>query len=169
MTDRESTWAATLAKPECDTTRLVHADAVQEAGDDELAALIRVGVPCGCVYLKDGQVFANKMECGPCEGKHWLHRCEHEGCRAAGRLCVLEGVARDPGPNDPDIEEWLCGEHAVIHGYCPVCGSFWGGISSFEVNGICDHCRDQFDADYEEEREFEDEHQDNFYGDDFEP
>jgi hypothetical protein len=38
-----------------------------------------------------------------------------------------------------------------------MCGSFWGGISSFEVNGICDHCADQLEADYEEEREWEDE------------
>lgn len=147
MNNRDATFAATLAAPECDTTRLAHADAVQEAGDESLAALIRVGVPCGCIYLHNGQVFANTPDCERCQGKAWLRRCEHEGCRSSGRLCILEGHVN----GEPDnVEEYFCGEHAGENGYCPACGFFCGGISSFDFNGICDICRDQIEADFDD-------------------
>jgi uncharacterized protein (TIGR02996 family) len=147
MIDRDATFAAVLANPECDTTRLAHADAVQEAGDETLAALIRAGVPCGCIYLHNGQVFANTPDCERCQGKAWLRRCEQEGCRLSGRRCVLEGVS---GGERDDVIEFFCGEHAPANGYCCACGSYWGGIDSFENSGLCDHCRDQIEADFDD-------------------
>lgn len=50
MNDPDALLAAVLADPTCDTTRLVYADAVQEAGDDARSEFIRGGialVACG--------------------------------------------------------------------------------------------------------------------------
>lgn len=154
MSDVTATLAATLANPECDTTRLAHADAIQEStGDESLAALIRAGVPCGCIYLHNGMVCASTPDCGTCQRKLWLRRCEHEGCRNAGRLCVLEVWERDPGPDDKDTEEFFCPAHAPEHGYCSACGAFWSGIDSFENSGLCDPCADEIENDYEDSPE----------------
>jgi hypothetical protein len=69
-------------------------------------------------------------------------KCQHERCEHAGDECTI----KDEHGNDV-VDGHYCGEHAALHGFCPCCGDFWGGISSFEMNGICDHCKDELDAD----------------------
>lgn len=48
--------------------------------------------------------------------------------------------------NDDDVE-FLCNSCNDGTFYCQCCGRFSAGISSFEVSGICDNCRDQIEAD----------------------
>lgn len=164
MTDLEALLKAVVDNPGDDTPRLVLADKVHDGGDEELATYLRGAVAvCSCVWFDaDTESHRYQPDCSFCSGRKFVPRCQHEGCRNGGRLCVLEGWERDPGPDDKDTEEYFCGAHAVLNGYCPACGSFWGGVNSFELNGICDHCADQFDADYEEEREWEDEQRDEW-------
>jgi hypothetical protein len=60
--------------------------------------------------------------------------CQHYGCKEMGFACYLP---------DPEYEpEYFCSEHAFDHGYCKMCGSFNGGIESFEFinGGYCDEC-----------------------------
>lgn len=168
--DEELMRAAVLDHPEDDTIRLAYADVVQER-DEQLAALIRSRLPCmvchttgyidppfvGTSTPGGEPIDYDGYECGACIKQGWVPFCQHEGCRSAGRLCVMQGWPRITGPDDPDIEEWFCREHAAAHGYCPCCGSFNAGIDSFERSGICDHCADQLEDDSEEEREWEDE------------
>jgi predicted amidophosphoribosyltransferase len=75
--------------------------------------------------------------------------CEHEGCTDEGDPCFLT----DDPPDTPSYH--FCAEHAFEEGFCPVCGTFWGGIESFDFGpGVCEHCAaemDEYDADYESE------------------
>lgn len=73
-------------------------------------------------------------------------------CDAPG--CFQPGMACDPPTTDPDAPpeypDFFCADHARANGYCPVCGQFWGGISTFEAWGLCDHCRDELRDDSDE-------------------
>ena len=72
-------------------------------------------------------------------------KCEHEGCGKPAGLYQF-----DQGP-----EEYLCPEHAHAHGFCYLCGEFWGGICSFDCGtGLCEHC--QSEVDYAEDDDDED-------------
>lgn len=73
-------------------------------------------------------------------------KCQHDGCDNPGEECTLKN---EQGVDVTD--GYYCGSHAADHGFCPVCGDFWGGISSFEMNGMCDHCRDELRKDDPEE------------------
>ena len=139
MSNRSAMFAAVVANPDDDTTRLVYADAVQEAGDEPLAQLIRVGVLCGCVA---GGRLQGVESCYSCGNKGWIHRCQEPECRFAGIPCEIGDLSEFEQPT-----EFFCGDHASKHGYCGCCGSFWGGIDSFEATGLCDHCRDQLRED----------------------
>lgn len=162
--DEELMLAAVLGSPEDDSIRLAYADAVQENGDEERAAMIRSRLPCmvcrttghtdppfvGTSTPGGEPIDYDRSPCSWCAAKGWLPFCQYEGCRNAGRLRVIEGWARDPEPDEPDVEEWFCGEHAAEAGYCPSCGSFWGGVDSFERRGICDHCREPDEPAYDD-------------------
>lgn len=52
-----------------------------------------------------------------------------------------------------EYKERFCGEHAHEHGYCRGCGEFWAGVENFDFNrsGLCPHCQDQVDADFNDE------------------
>lgn len=64
--------------------------------------------------------------------------CERDGCEHEGIDCYLP----DDGPERPFAV--LCGEHAFESGFCKFCGSFWGGIESFEFGtGYCEDCEFQ--------------------------
>lgn len=71
--------------------------------------------------------------------------CQHAGCTGEWLEC-------DPldGESEP---ERFCRDHLSNHGYCKICRVFWGGISSFEVRGICDHCHNALEQ--EDERKFD--------------
>ena len=72
--------------------------------------------------------------------------CEHEGCDSTDIIeCYL-----------PDGEfHAYCFVHAGPAGFCQYCGSFWGGVESFEFihPNVCDDCQtemelnDVYDAD----------------------
>lgn len=71
-----------------------------------------------------------------------LAPCQHEGCDRPGMYCTnLAAFEEEWGP------EFYCSEHAPQHGYCQACGDFWGGISSFEATGFCDHCWSEWSDD----------------------
>lgn len=69
------------------------------------------------------------------------HKCEHEGCFKDGSVeCHV------PAEQDIELIEHLCQDHAYEVGYCTLCGSFWGGIESFDFNNpqmLCENCLDQ--------------------------
>lgn len=163
-TDRASLFQAVKAAPDDDTVRLVYADAVQESGDEELASLIRVGVLCWCERSAHPWKMHGVDRCYTCGDKGWVRRCQEDECRRDALTCVVEGHVN--GERD-DIEEYYCGEHAPLHGYCSACGAFCTGIDSFEALGICDPCRDEL-REYDEE---DDDWADVEYGadEDFEP
>jgi predicted amidophosphoribosyltransferase len=72
--------------------------------------------------------------------------CEHEECTAEGQPCFLI----DDQPDTPSYH--FCAEHAFEEGFCPVCGTFWGGIESFDFGpGICEHCTAEMNEDGDEE------------------
>jgi len=75
--------------------------------------------------------------------KHKLHRCAEDACWRKGSDCYLP----DGQPGVPD--EWYCWEHAASAGYCRSCGSFNGGIESFDCgrSGLCENCDYQWRAD----------------------
>ncbi len=67
----------------------------------------------------------------------------------------------------PELEDeesttavFYCRKHAVEHGFCEVCGTFCGGLESFEFGnqrGFCDQCWESIEAiddDYDDEDEF---------------
>ena len=66
--------------------------------------------------------------------------CQHEGCnRQDTTRCHLHLYTGGT------IIEYYCAEHCQQHGYCWLCGEFYGGIGSFEYSksGLCPDCRDQ--------------------------
>lgn len=83
--------------------------------------------------------------------------CEHNGCNknADVQCCVPE--LDNTGIN---VIEYLCEEHAYESGYCTLCGSFWGGIESFDFNNpshICENCQEQIqDEDFDSYEDIED-------------
>jgi hypothetical protein len=54
--------------------------------------------------------------------------------------------------HDATEVEYFCGEHCFEHGYCHGCGYFWAGVNAFDFDrgGLCPHCRDQVNADFNE-------------------
>lgn len=85
---------------------------------------------------------------------HWLkqkfHRCSHEGCWEKGIDCYL------PDNVDGNPDEWVCAAHAQVAGYCYACGTFWGGIESFDFrrSGLCDNCESDLHAEDFDEDDF---------------
>lgn len=80
------------------------------------------------------------------------HKCEHEGCFKDGSVeCHV------PAEQDIELIEHLCPDCAYGYGYCSLCGSFWGGIESFDFNNpshLCEHCQEQIkDENCEEDEE----------------
>lgn len=64
-----------------------------------------------------------------------INRCQwYEGCNYEGEKWYF----------DHDESENYCYEHAGESGFCLWCGTFYGGVESFEFNNpgkICDNCR----------------------------
>jgi hypothetical protein len=79
-------------------------------------------------------------------------KCQHDGCENDGEECYLSCVDRDTEQDVPD--GYYCGDHAADHGFCPCCGEFWGGIGTFEMRGICDHCHDELEDEIDEHLEY---------------
>lgn len=77
-------------------------------------------------------------------------QCEHEGCEIAIGLTACFFPDNESG--EPD--EYFCTNHAPEHGFCYLCGTFNGGIESFDfaaalggIDGVCEQCFDQLDGD----------------------
>ena len=69
-----------------------------------------------------------------------------------GQRCTKQGMPcwLDDDPED-DPNCYACGEHAQPMGFCACCGSFWGGIESFDFgNGLCENCNAEFDDEDED-------------------
>jgi hypothetical protein len=60
-----------------------------------------------------------------------LPRCEIEGCEGIG---FMVGHGLEP-------EHYYCPKHAHERGWCWRCGGFFGGVESFEFDGMCDDCQ----------------------------
>lgn len=82
-------------------------------------------------------------------------RCQHPGCKEPGIFCFV-----DYGRNTPEYAAFYCWNHAGQYGFCKICGSFWGGIESFEFHhpDICDFCWDEIhdDFDYDDPSYYDD-------------
>jgi len=60
-----------------------------------------------------------------------------EGCTEPALGCCY--------PDDDQPSEFYCCTHAAENGFCWLCGTFCGGLESFEFfhPGLCDQCYDQ--------------------------
>lgn len=78
----------------------------------------------------------------------YLPACEWaQGCAEAAIACYSSDGWLD---TPRTVSEHLCHEHAAEAGYCCVCGLFSSGIDSFDWGdppGMCETCRDEFEAD----------------------
>lgn len=72
-----------------------------------------------------------------------MARCEY--VNAAGQRCDGDAVVDCILPTEtiPIELEHLCVEHAVLSGYCCMCGTFWAGVDSYDfirIKGVCENC-----------------------------
>lgn len=67
--------------------------------------------------------------------------CQHDGCEEVGTFCYLYDH-----DEERDVFEYYCAEHAQEHGYCYMCGNFWGGTEDFDFSssGMCSNCRSEY-------------------------
>lgn len=73
-------------------------------------------------------------------------KCQTEGCEETEIVhCWV---------HDLELDMWhhctYCTEHCHENGFCYCCGSFWGGIESFDFmnpSKLCEHCLDQIESD----------------------
>ena len=75
--------------------------------------------------------------------------CHEPGCTEHGMACWLPDYYGTGGTR-PDA--YYCHRHIEHTGFCKGCGSFWGGIESFDFAlhgypGYCDNCAFQLRAD----------------------
>ena len=70
-----------------------------------------------------------------------MNICEHPLCTNLGMECE---VPYDPVGKDPEYE-YYCAIHAFEHGYCYMCGQFWGGCESFDFSPshLCPNCQEE--------------------------
>ena len=89
------------------------------------------------------------------------HKCEHDGCFKDGSVeCHV------PAEQDIELIEHLCQGHAYEAGYCSLCGSFWGGIESFDFDNpshLCEHCLEQVKDEIGEDDDVNGENEDEYY------
>ncbi len=74
--------------------------------------------------------------------------CVEPGCTEYGMACWLPDYSGEGAAAKPDA--YYCREHIEHTGFCKGCGSFNGGIESFEFGrhaGFCDICALQIEAD----------------------
>lgn len=132
--------------------------------------LIRHGLdesvhPSGCdsdeLYCEINSFIIKLDECERCQfhvaiqkAKPWPFRtyevhcsfvkdapCQHDGCESDGTFCYLYDH-----DEERTIYEYYCSEHAQEHGYCYMCGNFWGGCEDFDFasSGMCSNCRGEY-------------------------
>lgn len=81
-----------------------------------------------------------------------IPRCQGELCIEKGDPCPLRGYGED----DEEAVYWYCSRHAKEHGFCFVCGEFWGGTESFDFGpGYCSNCASEFEEEEYEGPEWE--------------
>lgn len=72
-------------------------------------------------------------QCDTC-GNRWYvkekHQCEQKGCQ---ETAYGEYTFYNFNDDETDLVQWLCWDHAVAGGCCPVCRWWWGG-------GLCQQC-----------------------------
>ena len=73
--------------------------------------------------------------------QRYYRTCDVAGCKEHARPCRLSMWEKP--------EETLCFKHAREAGYCPGCGIFWAGVTSFDLSrtGYCDNCDHQIRTD----------------------
>lgn len=79
-------------------------------------------------------------------------KCQYDGCEAEGKECYLPDDPRGDEARAPDGH--YCDEHAASHGFCPGCGEFWGGVSQFEADRLCWHCKDELEEEIDDRIEY---------------
>lgn len=82
--------------------------------------------------------------------------CDHEGCNRTDNLttCYLMNLHT----YKQEENGIYCYEHCYEHGFCHLCGHFFAGIDSFDLNNpshLCDICRDQVKAEMCDEEGYE--------------
>lgn len=79
-------------------------------------------------------------------------RCQEGGCTTKEGEADVYEVPDTKG--EPPVFDYYCSAHATKAGYCVGCGGFYGGIESFELEGMCENCiedePDNNDNDYME-------------------
>ena len=83
-------------------------------------------------------------------------QCQQKGCKS---IEVTECIIYDPIENKT-YKEYYCPDHCFEHGYCYICGGFFGGIEEFEFNNksqLCNNCDDMLKTELGEYDEMDDE------------
>jgi len=147
MTESEAIFLTVVAEarrdPSEDMARLVYADKIQDEGNEELAAVIRVSVLCVCRCVL---VETPLTDCRTCGNTNWVRHCQHKQCRIEGRPCRHEPGIFDNGDGWRDGPiTYYCFGHAKEIGFCVKCGMYrgsgpaannWGN----QLFGLCDEC-----------------------------
>lgn len=100
---------------------------------------------------REEQEWFDANEDYPTEPEWEAQPCQHEGCTEMGNPCWLPEYDKPEGHGDePDM--WYCDAHMHGAGFCRGCGTFWGGVESFDFgSGFCEHCETEFDDDYDDD------------------
>ncbi|MDZ7970502.1 MAG: hypothetical protein RM368_37190 [Nostoc sp. DedSLP03] len=92
-----------------------------------------------------------------------MAHCQHLGCTEENVTACFYPDNETEQPN-----EYYCTVHAAKHGFCYMCGQFWGGVESFEFatifggsEGVCEICDYLASA---ELGEFDDDDDDCYWG-----
>lgn len=85
-----------------------------------------------------------------------LNYCEEEGCTREGIACYLPDNPIYDGEQEAEPDNYYCGVHCHAQGFCCGCGSFWGGVESFDFGrgartGLCENCLASGDFEDEDE------------------
>lgn len=88
-------------------------------------------------------------------------KCQDNGCSNPGEPCWLPDDDCDEQPS-----HFYCSDHKFQHGFCVMCGNFYGGVECFDFgDGYCDDCNhtlfgredawqeDEYESDYDPEED----------------
>jgi hypothetical protein len=85
-----------------------------------------------------------------------MSKCQHLGCESTN-------VTECFYPTESEVTvnpEYYCTKHAHEHGFCYLCGQFWGGVKTFEfaviyggIEGVCENCEAEVREDLDDSEE----------------
>ena len=80
-------------------------------------------------------------------------KCQEPACNARGNVkCIIpDYFDAEKQKDEPDLEEYLCANHAAENGYCTGCGIFIAGLEISITGSLCENCIAEINQDYQDE------------------